>query len=178
LWSLIAPSPDRPLLRLNKFFVINYPAMKHLKLFICVMLVTSGFSACTVPPESTGSANSNASPTNSNSAAKPEIARATPPALAPTPTPLKVEPATQPATQPVPQPTPLSPATVKPANSNSGAAASAVAAGVAEGRVPHLIAPTKKIDFGKQPQDKSLVRSVVIKNGGRADLNIESVVPS
>jgi len=141
------------------------------------MLVTSAFSACTVPPENSGSANSNAVPTNSNSAPKPEIAQATPPALAPAPTPLKVEPATQPPTQPAPQSTtPPSPAAVKPANSNAGAAASAVAA--AAGRVPHLIAPTKKIDFGKQPQDKSLVRSVVIKNGGRADLNIESVVPS
>jgi len=151
--------------------------MKHPKLFICVMLVTSVFSACTVPPENTGSSNSNA-PANSNSQAKPEIARATPPALAPAPTPLKVEPATQPATQSAFQPTTPSPAAVKPANHNAGAAASAAAAAAADGRVPHLIAPTKKIDFGKQPQDKSLVRSVVIKNGGRADLNIESVVPS
>ena len=44
--------------------------------------------------------------------------------------------------------------------------------------MPKLVAPAKKIDFGKQPQDKSLVRAITIKNGGRADLNIESVVPS
>jgi len=50
--------------------------------------------------------------------------------------------------------------------------------GVHGARAPKLVAPEKQIDFGKQPQNKNLVRPIVIKNGGRADLNIESVVPS
>jgi hypothetical protein len=54
--------------------------------------------------------------------------------------------------------------------------ANGLAAGNA--RAPKLVAPEKKIDFGKQPQDKTLVRAIPIRNGGRAVLNIESVVPS
>jgi hypothetical protein len=41
-----------------------------------------------------------------------------------------------------------------------------------------LIAPSKRLEFGKQPQDKTLIRAIVIKNGGRANLNVESVTPS
>ena len=41
-----------------------------------------------------------------------------------------------------------------------------------------MVVTDKQIDFGKQPQDKNLVRAIVIKNGGRGDLNIESVTPS
>jgi hypothetical protein len=37
--------------------------------------------------------------------------------------------------------------------------------------------PGAKIDYGKQDQGKTLVRAIAIKNGGRADLSIESVVP-
>lgn len=43
---------------------------------------------------------------------------------------------------------------------------------------PRLVVPLKKIDFGRQPKDKSLNRSIVIKNTGKADLHIESVQPS
>jgi hypothetical protein len=61
-------------------------------------------------------------------------------------------------------------------NANATNAANSLTAGNA--RAPKLVAPEKQIDFGKQPQNKNLVRPIVIKNGGRADLNIESVVPS
>ena len=54
----------------------------------------------------------------------------------------------------------------------------AVSASNASGREPKLIAPEKRIDFGKQPQDKNLVRAIAIRNGGSADLKIESIVPS
>lgn len=41
-----------------------------------------------------------------------------------------------------------------------------------------MVLPVQKIDFGKQPKSKSLTKSIVIKNTGKADLNIESVQPS
>jgi hypothetical protein len=43
---------------------------------------------------------------------------------------------------------------------------------------PKLVAPEKRVDFGKQPREKSLVRAIAIRNSGKADLKIESVVPS
>jgi len=81
-------------------------------------------------------------------------------------------------TLPPPEPKvadPVQPAANPPAAGNANAAKAAIAG---DGRAPKLIAPEKKIDYGKQPQDKTLVRAINIRNGGRADLNIESVVPS
>ncbi|HWO00919.1 MAG TPA: hypothetical protein VNS63_16790, partial [Blastocatellia bacterium] len=43
---------------------------------------------------------------------------------------------------------------------------------------PRLILPLGNIDFGNVNQGKSLTRNLVVKNAGKADLNIESVVPS
>ena len=41
-----------------------------------------------------------------------------------------------------------------------------------------LVSQEKELDFGKQPQDKTLVKAIRIKNGGSVPLNIESVAPS
>ena len=45
-------------------------------------------------------------------------------------------------------------------------------------RGPSLIVPVRRIDFGKRPQNVSLSRSITIKNGGNAALNVFSVEPS
>ena len=65
---------------------------------------------------------------------------------------------------------PATEATAKPATKETGA---------------HVVGPKlavvskeKDLDFGKQPQDKTLVRPIQIKNVGSATLNIESVSPS
>jgi hypothetical protein len=79
-----------------------------------------------------------------------------------------------------PQPAPAQPSdgtgtlpVVKPA---------AVASGTAEAsrpeRAPRLVVPVKRIDFGKQPKEKTLTRSFVVRNGGNAPLNITAVEPS
>jgi cell wall-associated NlpC family hydrolase len=60
---------------------------------------------------------------------------------------------------PAPQPVTL-PATVPPA------------------KAPKIELPMKKADFGKVDQDKHLVKNFVVKNTGKAPLNIESVTPS
>lgn len=44
-------------------------------------------------------------------------------------------------------------------------------------KAPKLVAPTKTIEFGKQPQDKTLVRTFQIRNEGSAPLQIENVQP-
>jgi hypothetical protein len=44
-------------------------------------------------------------------------------------------------------------------------------------RAPKLLVPAKKLDFGNQPQEKTLARTFQVKNVGNADLQIESVTP-
>jgi ABC-type Fe3+-hydroxamate transport system substrate-binding protein len=124
-------------------------------------------SACSGPAENSGTSNTNAPPpqANTNSAVQPQIAQGTAPAAA------------NPA-QPTVEPTPPPPVAKSAATSNANTANTANPSAAANGHAPKLVAPAKKLDFGKQPQDKSLVRAILIKNGGRADLNIESVVPS
>jgi hypothetical protein len=141
--------------------------MKHLNLnpYTGLLVLVVLFSACSGPSENTGTSNTNAQPqeANSNSAPQPQIAQGNSPAVAASPAPLSVETI----------PPPPAPAEKSPANSNANNAPT-----TSNGRAPKLVAPEKKIDYGKQPQDKSLVRAIVIKNGGLANLNIESVVPS
>jgi hypothetical protein len=60
----------------------------------------------------------------------------------------------------------------------AAAAANANKPTAATGRPPKLVVPEKRLDFGKQPQDKTMVRAIPIRNGGLSVLNIESVTPS
>ena len=48
----------------------------------------------------------------------------------------------------------------------------------ASGKFPKLEVPVIRLDFGKQPKEKSLSRSFVIKNTGTAELKIAAVEPS
>lgn len=139
----------------------------NLKLLTSLIVLIALLSGCSSPAENAGSSNANApaQQANSNAAPQPQTAQSSPPAASPTPAPPTVH-------EISPPPAPVAkPAAV--ANANT-----APASGNAPTRAPKLIAPEKKLDFGKQPQDKSLVRAIAIKNGGRADLNIESVAPS
>jgi hypothetical protein len=45
-------------------------------------------------------------------------------------------------------------------------------------KAPRIFVADTKMDFGKQPQDKKLIRNIVVRNAGKTDLNIESVTPS
>jgi hypothetical protein len=121
--------------------------------------------ACAGHDESSTPSNSNAQQANNNSAPQsdPQPSDARPnPSTAP---PLTVQ------TLP-PPPGKASESVAKPADKSD------VTATAATERAPKLIAPEKRIDFGKQPQDKNLVRAIAIRNGGQADLKIESIVPS
>jgi len=140
----------------------------NLELYAVLLVLIALFSACSGRAENSGasSAAAPAQQANSNASPQPPIAQSAAPAPSPNP---------KPPTVLIPPPAPVAKST--PAG-DAGAAKAANASGAANTRAPKLVAPDKKIDFGKQPQDKSLVRAIVIKNGGRADLNIESVAPS
>jgi len=159
------PAPQDGKLRLAYFFMLNYDAMKHLKLkpYAALLALVALFTACSGSVENSGAPNtSDQQQANSNAAPQPQVAQGNP---TPSPAPLAVQPI----------PPPPAPAE-KPAANSKADVATPSAAGNA--RAPKLVAPGKKIDYGKQPQEKTLVRAIVIKNGGLANLNIESVVPS
>ncbi|MEW6206828.1 MAG: hypothetical protein AB1631_00570 [Acidobacteriota bacterium] len=79
-----------------------------------------------------------------------------------------------------PQPAAQVDNTPAPVTTSSAVVASAppASAPAATGPQPKLFVPVRKIDFGKQRAGKSIVRTIAIKNMGKADLKIESVVPS
>lgn len=135
-----------------------------LKRYVALLGLVTLLSACAGSPENSASSNNNsAQQANSNSQQPLAEGNATDasPSVAP------------PAAQSMPPPTsPVQP----PATANVNAAIPPKAAAIAGG--PKLIAPAKRLEFGKQPQDKTLIRAIVIKNGGRANLNVESVTPS
>ena len=143
-------------------------AMKRLnvKPYTAVLLLVGLLSGCSGSVENSGASNNNAPPAqaNSNSAPQPQIAQGNAPP-APTPAPLAVQTI----------PPPPAPAEKSAAGRNPNAANPSP---TGTGQAPKLVLSDKKLDFGKQPQGKALVRAIVIKNGGLADLNIESVVPS
>jgi len=121
-------------------------------------------SACASHEESSAPSNSNSQQANSNAA----------PPADPQPSDARPNPSTTP---PLTVQT-LPPAPGKPPENVSKPDKTAVASNAASGREPKLIAPEKRLDFGKQPQDKNLVRAIAIRNGGSADLKIDSIVPS
>lgn len=153
------------------FFVLNYDAMKRLNLnpYAGLLVLVALLSACSEPAENSGPTNTSApQQANSNPAPQPQIAQGNAPDGAPSPVPLAVQPI----------PPPPAPAEKSAAEGSAKAANAASVSTAGKVRAPKLVVPDKKIDFGKQPQDKTLVRAIVIKNGGLADLKIESVVPS
>ena len=133
-----------------------------LKRYVALLGLVALLSACAGSPENSASSNSNsAEQANSNSQQPVAQGNATDasPSVAP------------PAVQSIPPPS-----TPPPVTANVDGAIPPKPAAIAGG--PKLIAPAKRLEFGKQPQDKTLIRAIVIKNGGRANLNVESVTPS
>ncbi|MFL6275665.1 MAG: hypothetical protein ACJ74G_10805 [Blastocatellia bacterium] len=118
---------------------------------------------------------SNNAPANNNAAPAADTANAnTPPTLQPAPSLTAVPPATAPAPTAT---TPPVPATAQPISPTAAKPAAQPAAHV-EGPKLVMVSQEHDLDFGKQPQDKALVRPIRIKNGGTQTLNIESVSPS
>ena len=138
--------------------MLNYDAMKRLNLnrSAALLVLVAVLSACSGPEENTAASNANAPQKANNNSGAPAATPGTP------------------TVQPIPPPSAEKSGGV--ANANASNASNALAANNAP--APKLVVSDKKIDFGKQPQGKTLVRAIVVKNGGRAALKIESVVPS
>lgn len=134
-----------------------------LKRCIALLGLVTLLSACARSPENTATSNGN-SAQQANSNSQQPVAQGTPADPSPAVGPPTVQTIPPPATPVQPQ------ATV-----NGNPPKPPLAAGE---RAPKLIAPAKRLEFGKQPQDKTLIRAITIKNGGQALLNIESVTPS
>jgi hypothetical protein len=141
--------------------------MKHstLKRYVALLGLVVLLSGCADSPNNSASSNSN-SAQQPNSNAQQPVAQGDPANPAPS--------VAVPTVQPIPPPAaaPVQP----PVTANVNGAIPPKPAAKAGG--PKLIAPSKRLEFGKQPQDKTLIRAIVIKNGGRANLNVESVTPS
>ncbi len=138
-----------------------------MKPYLAVFAFMTLLPACSAPPENSASSNSNGpQQANSNSQEQP-IAQSNAPSATPSPSPLTL--------QQLPPPAPRA----KPAEkAMAAAAANANKAPTDSGGSPKLVVPEKRLDFGKQPQDKTMVRAIPIRNGGLGVLNIESVTPS
>ncbi len=85
------------------------------------------------------------------------------------------EPVAEQPQQPAPQAQSPAPVTTTPAAVSSPPTA---AAPPATGPQPKLFVPVTKLDFGTQRGGKKIERMLTIKNTGKAELKIESVVPS
>jgi hypothetical protein len=161
----VNPVHSKLLLHTSGSFVLNYFAMKQSTLKKCIALLglVTLLPACARTPENTATANGNSAQQANGNSGQP-IAQGTPSDASPSVAP--------PAVQTIPPPA----APVQPqATVNGNPAKPALSPGE---RAPKLIAPAKRLEFCKQPQDKTMVRAIVIRNGGRADLKVESVTPS
>jgi hypothetical protein len=122
-------------------------------------------AACSSPPENAEKANNNSAQPNAATPSQPPAAQdGTPKATSNANVSTPALPAAQSA--------PAQPAAA-PADSSAKAGEKAATTE----RAPKLLVPEKKLDFGKQPQDKILARTFQIKNVGNADLKVESVTP-
>ncbi len=144
--------------------MLNYFAMvDHLKKPYLVPILSAVLMAGCSPGANRTSSPEN-TPANANST--PSIAQNAPP-----PAPNILAPA-QPFLKPEVKPA-LGPDAKAPGNANTSQPAAAAMA-----PAPKLVVALTDIDFGRVAQGKSLTRNLVVKNAGKADLSIESVVPS
>jgi hypothetical protein len=121
---------------------------------------------------SSGANQASAPPNDANANASPPVAQGAPSADS------NSQPTVATPLAPVP---PLKPDAKPAANAAAkpGAPANPITpGGTARAGAPKLILPFSNIDFGSVYQGKSLTRNLVVRNAGKADLSIESVVPS
>jgi len=171
--------------------MLNYFAMKDLILrrYALIIMLAVFLTACSGSGGNGNSTSTSNAPAESNSNSNPQEAVAqngapigtlnpTPPSVVQIPTPAHPDKAAPPQnTNSASAPQNANSAIVPPKIASSESAPQ-VATPAPNGKAPKLELPQAKIDFGKQEQGKTLNRAIAIKNTGKADLNIESVVPS
>jgi hypothetical protein len=151
-------------------FTLHYLAMinRFRKLNVISVLLLMLMAACSAPPENAEKANDNS--TKQNTASQSSVAQ--------NGTPTVTSNANISTSQlPVAQPAPAQTAAGSADSSAKPGEKSVTKENTPGERAPRLLVPAKKLDFGKQPQEKTLSRTFQIKNVGNADLQIESVTP-
>lgn len=135
-------------------------------LFPILLTLVALASACSAPAESSNSSNVS----NANAAQQTPIPQSgTPSATSDSGVPVT-------SVQATAKPTP------EPDNGQGRAAAASPATAKAEpaqpASGPKIVVPVQKINFGLQAKDKTLVRTITVRNGGKSDLKIDAVEPS
>ena len=130
-------------------------------MFVAPLLLATFMAGCSSQPDSVNNSNTAPSSPVAQNGTVPANSEAGSPPVAPSPQPAL------PAAEP---------AKVEPDKDVPKVAVGTPAA--PSGPSPKLVVPSQKIDFGKQPQSTSLARTITIRNGGKAPLNIAAVEPS
>jgi len=144
--------------------------MKFWKSFLAAFILAALLTACSAPPDDSASSNSNGSQQSNSNSAEQQVAQGNASTPSPGASPLTLQQLPPPAKPPKPVENSMAKARAN-ANSNASPVASTE-------RAPKLIVPEKRLDFGKQPQDKTMIRAIPIRNGGLGVLNIDSITPS
>ena len=139
------------------------------KLYFLPFLLALLMAACASPKEESSSTASQQANASANTNASPGASNGQQPINVPSPDVGLPQPQTPPNGSPAVKPVPLP---------ESATVTEGTPKPEPTGPAPKLLVPTKEIDFGKQPKDIALTRSILIKNGGKADLEIQSVSPS
>lgn len=153
--------------------MLNYLTMKpslRIPHWIALLLLI-WTAACSASSE-----NNNATSNNNTAPTAQTVDTNTPSVTAQPATPLVT--ATPPVASPAPPPAVSAPTATKPATETAANPATKAAEAPVNGPKLVVVSQEKDLDFGKQPQDKTLVKPIRIKNGGSITLNIESVSPS
>jgi predicted lipid-binding transport protein (Tim44 family) len=146
---------------MNRFEKLN-------AIFILLLVL---MASCSAPSENGEKANNNSAQPTSAATSEPPVAQSgTPTATS--------DGNVSTAQPPAPQSAPAQPSGSSTGDPSKPVEKAATATAAAKDRAPRLLVPDKKLDFGKQSQDKTLARTFRIKNVGNADLQIESVTPS
>jgi hypothetical protein len=165
----LLPTGNRSQFTLHYLTMIN--RFRNLNVISVLLLML--MAACSAPPETDEKANGNS--TKQDTAPQSSVAQNGTPTVtsnANTSTPQL------PVAQPMPAPGGAVPAGIsanpgdKPATKEPATKEPATTE-----RAPKLLVPARKLDFGRQPQEKTLARTFQVKNVGNADLQIESVTP-
>ena len=152
--------------------------MKFWKSFLTVFIFAILLTACSAPPaDDSASSNSNGSQQSNSNSAEQQAAQGNASTPSPGASPLTLQQLPPPARPPKPVENSMASAKAT-ANRDANANSNASPAVASTERAPKLILPEKRLDFGKQPQDKTMIRAIPIKNGGLSALNIDSVTPS
>ena len=129
------------------------------KLCVAIVFFAALMAACSGQPENAANSNAESSSPVAQSGTAPMSSETSPPAAKVQPVEIAAtvdDPVAPPKVTGIGQPARLAPS----------------------GPAPKLIVSKMKMDFGKQPQSRTIARTITVRNGGKAPLKIDAVEPS